>query len=151
MTSNMIYIFALGVGLKCPHNIHLNTQCPSPVVLRPRDVWNKSQPSPYVPPGLRTFELPPLSTDVHSGAKIGTKIQNSYWIPDETIKATTGTPNVFHLPASLKTKPGKKSPNQLIPSLYTWINPFVARYNNITCFFVTYNTTRNTTDIFLLL
>ena len=26
MTSNMIYIVALGVGLKCPHKIHLNTQ-----------------------------------------------------------------------------------------------------------------------------
>ena len=28
MTSNMIYIVAFGVGLKCPHKIHLNTQCP---------------------------------------------------------------------------------------------------------------------------
>ena len=27
MTSNMIYIVVLGVGLKCPRNIHLNTQC----------------------------------------------------------------------------------------------------------------------------
>ena len=27
MTSNMIYIFALGVGFKCPRKIHLNTQC----------------------------------------------------------------------------------------------------------------------------
>ena len=27
MTSNMIYIVALGVGLKCPRKIHLNTQC----------------------------------------------------------------------------------------------------------------------------
>ena len=26
MTANMIYIVALGVGLKCPHKIHLNTQ-----------------------------------------------------------------------------------------------------------------------------
>ena len=26
MTSNMIYIVVLGVGLKCPRNIHLNTQ-----------------------------------------------------------------------------------------------------------------------------
>ena len=26
MTSNMIYIVALGVGLKFPHKIHLNTQ-----------------------------------------------------------------------------------------------------------------------------
>ena len=26
MTSNMIYILALAVGLKCPHKIHLNTQ-----------------------------------------------------------------------------------------------------------------------------
>ena len=31
LTSKMIYIFALGVGLKCPHKIHLNTQCPPPV------------------------------------------------------------------------------------------------------------------------
>ena len=28
LTSNMIYIVALGVGLKCPRKIHLNTQCP---------------------------------------------------------------------------------------------------------------------------
>ena len=28
ITSNMIYIVALGVGLKCPRKIHLNTQCP---------------------------------------------------------------------------------------------------------------------------
>ena len=27
MTSNMIYIVAFGVGLKCPRKIHLNTQC----------------------------------------------------------------------------------------------------------------------------
>ena len=27
MTSNMIYIVALDVGLKCPRKIHLNTQC----------------------------------------------------------------------------------------------------------------------------
>ena len=27
-TSNMIYIVALGVGLKCPRKIHLSTQCP---------------------------------------------------------------------------------------------------------------------------
>ena len=26
MTSNMIYIVAFGVGLKCPRKIHLNTQ-----------------------------------------------------------------------------------------------------------------------------
>ena len=26
MTANMIYIVALGVGLKCPRKIHLNTQ-----------------------------------------------------------------------------------------------------------------------------
>ena len=28
MTSNMIYIVELGVGLKYPRKIHLNTQCP---------------------------------------------------------------------------------------------------------------------------
>ena len=27
MISNMIYIVALGGGFKCPHKIHLNTQC----------------------------------------------------------------------------------------------------------------------------
>ena len=27
MTSNMTYIVALGGGLKCPHKIHLNSQC----------------------------------------------------------------------------------------------------------------------------
>ena len=32
MTSNMIYIVAFGVGLKCPHKIHLNTQCPPPPI-----------------------------------------------------------------------------------------------------------------------
>ena len=26
MTSNIIYIVAFGVGSKCPHKIHLNTQ-----------------------------------------------------------------------------------------------------------------------------
>ena len=31
MTSNMIYIAAFGVGLKCLHKIHLNTQCPPPL------------------------------------------------------------------------------------------------------------------------
>ena len=30
MTSNMIYIVALGVALKCLHKMHLNTQCPPP-------------------------------------------------------------------------------------------------------------------------
>ena len=31
LTSNMIYIVALAVGLKCPHKIHLNTKCPPPL------------------------------------------------------------------------------------------------------------------------
>ena len=31
MTSNMVYIVALGVALKCPRKIHLNTQCPPQV------------------------------------------------------------------------------------------------------------------------
>ena len=31
-TSNMIYIVALGVGLKCPHKMHLNTQSPPRLV-----------------------------------------------------------------------------------------------------------------------
>ena len=30
MTSDMIYIVALGIGLKCPRKIHLNTECPPP-------------------------------------------------------------------------------------------------------------------------
>ena len=30
LTSNMIYIVALGVGFKCPCKIHMNTQCPPP-------------------------------------------------------------------------------------------------------------------------
>ena len=30
MTSNMIYIVALGGDFKCPRKIHLNTQCPPP-------------------------------------------------------------------------------------------------------------------------
>ena len=29
ITSNMIYIVALGGGFKCPRKIHLNTQCPT--------------------------------------------------------------------------------------------------------------------------
>ena len=33
MTSNMIHIVALGVGLKCPRKIHLNTQCRSTITL----------------------------------------------------------------------------------------------------------------------
>ena len=27
MTANMIYIVALGIGLKFPRKVHLNTQC----------------------------------------------------------------------------------------------------------------------------
>jgi hypothetical protein len=40
MTSNMIYIVALGVGvgLKCPRKIHLNTQCPGPVRVNLNDL-----------------------------------------------------------------------------------------------------------------
>ena len=30
LTSNMVYIVALGVGFKCPRKIRLNTQCPPP-------------------------------------------------------------------------------------------------------------------------
>ena len=32
MTSNKIYIVALGGGFKCPCKIHLNTQCPPPPI-----------------------------------------------------------------------------------------------------------------------
>ena len=32
LTSNMIYIVALGVGFKCPSKVHLNTQCPSQIL-----------------------------------------------------------------------------------------------------------------------
>ena len=31
MTSSMIYVVAFGVGLKCPHQMHWNTQCPPPI------------------------------------------------------------------------------------------------------------------------
>ena len=33
MTSNTIYIVALGFGFKCPRKIHLNTQCPGQLTL----------------------------------------------------------------------------------------------------------------------
>ena len=33
MTSNIIYIVALGVGFKCPRKIHLKAQCPVKVVV----------------------------------------------------------------------------------------------------------------------
>jgi hypothetical protein len=42
ITSNMIYIVAFGVGLKCPLKIHLNTQCPPPPVLTALDVGSKN-------------------------------------------------------------------------------------------------------------
>ena len=42
MTSNMIYIVALGVGFKCPHKIHLNTLCPPLAPMAP------SFPAPLV-------------------------------------------------------------------------------------------------------
>ena len=32
MTSNMIYSVALAAGLKCPHKLHLNSQCPPLIV-----------------------------------------------------------------------------------------------------------------------
>jgi uncharacterized membrane protein len=32
MTANMIYTVALGVGLKCPRKVHLNTQLPKLVM-----------------------------------------------------------------------------------------------------------------------
>ena len=43
VTSNMIYIVALGVGLECPRKIHLNTQwgdqiIPIALLLSPRIV-----------------------------------------------------------------------------------------------------------------
>ena len=38
MTSNIIYIVALGVGFKCPRKIHLNTQCPEGVS---KEFWAK--------------------------------------------------------------------------------------------------------------
>ena len=33
MTSNVIYVVALGVGFKCPHKIHLKTPCPGVIGL----------------------------------------------------------------------------------------------------------------------
>ena len=50
MTSNMIYIVVLGVGLKCPRKIHLNTQCPPP--LKSADVLYGRPPSPPPSPFL---------------------------------------------------------------------------------------------------
>ena len=35
INSNMIYIVAFGVGFKCPHKIHLNTQCPCSIEFLP--------------------------------------------------------------------------------------------------------------------
>ena len=43
MTSNRIYIVVLGVGLKCPPKIYLNTQCPPPICLTSSPA--QSQPS----------------------------------------------------------------------------------------------------------
>ena len=34
MTSNMIYVVALGGGFKCPRKIHLNTKCPLGLMIR---------------------------------------------------------------------------------------------------------------------
>ena len=34
ITSNMFHIDAFGVGFKCPRKIHLNTQCPRPLLRR---------------------------------------------------------------------------------------------------------------------
>ena len=39
MTSNMIYIVAVGIGFKCPRKIHLNTQCPPPPSNCRRHLW----------------------------------------------------------------------------------------------------------------
>ena len=39
MTSNMIYLVALDVGSKCPHKIHLNTQCQGPPGALPGPSW----------------------------------------------------------------------------------------------------------------
>ena len=63
MTSNMIYIVALGVGLKCPRKIHLNTQWGGH-----RGV-NYPPLSPSVPTALLTARLKvgwnaPLSFDL---------------------------------------------------------------------------------------
>ena len=37
MTSNIFHIVGFGVGIKCPHKMHLNTQCPPP--LRRHSLW----------------------------------------------------------------------------------------------------------------
>ena len=36
MTSNMIYIVALGVGFKCPRKVHLNTQWGEGLMIGPK-------------------------------------------------------------------------------------------------------------------
>ena len=50
MTSNMIYIFALGVGFKCPRKIHLNTQ------------WGGEADTPITPYYAVAYCHPPKAT-----------------------------------------------------------------------------------------
>ena len=45
MTSNMINIVALGVGLKCPRKIHLNTHCPPLIVIMNKKAGKKEKKS----------------------------------------------------------------------------------------------------------
>ena len=56
MTSNMIYIVALGGGIKCPGKIHLNTRCPLPLrfsdlppalVFSLREQWSSELFAPF--------------------------------------------------------------------------------------------------------
>ena len=53
LTSNMIYIVALGVGFKCPRKIHLNAQCP------PRVLHNPPDPNAYAEEVHRLLTISP--------------------------------------------------------------------------------------------
>ena len=60
LTSNMIYIVALVVGLKCPQKVHLNTLCPPPTSLcRDRKDKNAEIDNLLVAVAPRFLDLPP--------------------------------------------------------------------------------------------
>ena len=64
MTSNMIYIVALGVDFKCPRKINLNTQCP-PTVFR-----SYNGPCPAVKLSCSTNPKPSLVSDGFAHTKV---------------------------------------------------------------------------------
>ena len=88
LTSNMIYIVALGVGLNCPRIIHLNTQCPP--------TWDSPASSTWVTPkwwkkcstGQRFILKKVTSYKIHTVASWSLKSsQTSLW----TILVETGS------------------------------------------------------------